>query len=114
MLLHETTLKGCALASAAGFGINIVVAMFGKANPKHPLLLTFSGTKTPVWCWLLSAMLSGTIYTTLYGVAMYHSEFRNEWLLGSDARPLSSTGNDLFYLRCFLYTFFGYLARDFA
>jgi len=105
---------GIATTAAIGFVINLLTSMFRTSKPKHPLFFLPEGSKVPVCFWLLSAVCSGTIYPSIYAMALYYtgSEGRADWARGSDSRHLASSGQDLMYLKYFLYVFFGYLARD--
>ena len=116
MLVSSETLFGILTTSILGFLFNLYAASLTKqqTNVKHPLLLKFTGTNAPVYTWLLSAVLSGSIYPTLYVLAMYYtgSAGRAEWLYGTDGRPLSEPGQDLQCMKYIFYIFFGYLVRD--
>lgn len=80
----------------------------------YPLFMTFKGSNVSVWCWLLSATLSGLVYPSLYAAALYSagSATRWDWLHNTDTRQMSTPGRDLEFFKYIFYAFFGYLARD--
>ena len=115
-MLSPDTIYGVTITTVIGLCLNHIAQCLSttKKCSKHPLFLKFTGTTQPVWCWALSACLSGFVYSSLYATAMYKtgSNGRSSWLYGSDTRTLSSPDTDLQYFRYFFYVFFAYLVRD--
>lgn len=129
--MWNASLVGCGLATVAGLLLNACFATWvhvqgGEDAPsvkRNPLFLVHSKATAPLWMWMLSATLQACVYPVLFALAFFKGrpeavssgavEGSASWLDGTDERILSTPNSpDLVYLRWFLYTFFGYLARD--
>jgi len=118
---HYEMLAGLGGFSLGGLLYNVAVsrwvASLGAAAASHPMERRWcayldrrvsSSPGIPLRSWLLSAALQGFGYTSLLALAWHHRT--SNW--ADDGLGLFAPGLDRYYLRLFMYAFFGYLVRD--
>ena len=120
-----STLVGCGIATFIGFTINKLVARWVTAQggstklrqstlPARIFAQHLTSTKSPLWTWFLSIIMSSLVYPSCFCIAVFSlSSTRttgSDWIQGIDSSSIDDDRN--FGLRLFLYSFFGYAISD--